>query len=655
MENNEPRRIYVFLIYVSLAVLTLAGFGYVLECDFVDLDDVGYVSENTDVQAGISKRSIIWAFTQPLGGNWHPLTTLSHMLDCELFGVNPYAHHAVNLLFHLVSSLLLLWILRKMTLSLWPSVFVAAVFALHPLRVESVAWISERKDVLSALFWMLTMTAYFSYTQKRSLGRYLLVVVAMALGLMSKPMLVTLPFVLLLLDYWPLNRNSEGISWRQLAIEKIPLFAMVAVSCVVTFLVQQSTGAMRMGTSVPLGMRLANAVVSYLSYIAKMVYPVNLAAMYPYPGAIALWKVALAVITLVGISAGVIYMAIVKKQRMFLVGWTWYLGTLIPVIGIVQVGVQAIADRYTYIPTIGLSIMVGWAVSNIAQRYRSKNAILTVLTAVVAVLMFSGTQSQVRYWKDSISLSARALEVTKDNYMMERIYASALVDAGRQDQAISHYKRAIQLNDRYANGFNNLGLIYMDKDQTDLALDYFAEALRRDHPHPEQVYSNIATTYAQIENFDLAMEYFDKALAIKADYFEAFNNKAVALQNQGMLAEAVSAWKRSLDINPDQVKVLARASWVIATSNKIKHRDSDEAIRLASRACELTDYNEPGILDALAAAYASAGQFDKAVNIATRAIELAIPPDHNELAENIRQRLELYRAEKPYRLTAEND
>jgi len=379
------------LIYLALALVTFVAFVQVGHNDFINYDDAEYVTENEKVQKGLNIESFVWAFTTGHASNWHPLTWLSHMLDCQLYGLSPAGHHLTNLFLHLLNTLLLFGVLKTMTRAVWPSAFAAVLFAVHPLHVESVAWIAERKDVLSAFFWMLTMAAYLRYTKHPCIVRYLPVVFAFALGLMTKPMLVTLPFVLLLLDYWPLKRLQfgrinipESQSHKRLILEKIPLFTLAAISSVITCIVQQSGGAMGGNEVLTVGVRLANALVSYVGYIHKMIYPKGLAVLYPHPlDGVGLWQPVVSFIILAVISAGVIFAS--RKRRYLATGWFWYLGTLIPVIGLVQVGSQAMADRYTYLPSIGIFIILAWGIPELLARWRCRKVIPAVLAGIVLV------------------------------------------------------------------------------------------------------------------------------------------------------------------------------------------------------------------------------------------------------------------------------
>ncbi|NIQ87873.1 MAG: hypothetical protein GWN93_01765, partial [Deltaproteobacteria bacterium] len=405
------------------------------------------------VHKGLTRESFIWAFTTTDEANWHPLTWLSHMVDCQLYGLNPAGHHLTNVLLHSASTVLLFLILLGMTGSRWRSALVAALFALHPLHVESVAWVAERKDVLSTLFWMLTLWAYLAYTKRPERKRYLLIIVAFTLGLMAKPMLVTLPFVLLLLDYWPLKRielgqsasglpaanqpstiaEKPGAQAFRLLLEKTPLFVLTAASSVVTFVVQKSEGAVGALEVYPLKIRVANALVSYVSYIIKMIWPQNLAVFYPHPGqSLPMWQAVAAGILLVLISIAVIRAG--RRQPYLPVGWLWYLGTLVPVIGLVQVGAQAMADRYTYVPLIGLFIMAAWGVPELMKKWHHRRVALVVSAALVLFALMTCARLQLRHWKNSIALLSHAHAVTAKSYLVHNNLGSALNELGKYDE-----------------------------------------------------------------------------------------------------------------------------------------------------------------------------------------------------------------------------
>ncbi|MFZ0927353.1 MAG: tetratricopeptide repeat protein, partial [Syntrophobacteraceae bacterium] len=499
------------LIYLLLAAAAFIAFWQVNTCGFVDLDDPLYVAKNIHIRDGITTQAIRWAFTTGYASNWHPLTWMSHMLDVQLFGLKPRWHHLTNLLFHIANTLLLFFVFNRMTKAPWKSAFVAALFALHPLHVESVAWVSERKDVLSAFFWMLTMAAYISYVEHRtedgrqkamlspsSVLRYLAVLIFFVSGLMAKPMLVTLPFVLLLLDYWPLQRFEPKKSARQTRTEvskqgagsgkrelpsankkkgkagkiptghgmvkeekpadhkyewalirpvlreKIPLFALAALSSIVTFIAQQKGGAVGSIEAFSPGVRIANAWVSYIIYIGKTFWPVNLAVYYPHPRLLPLWQALGAVLLLITFTISVIRTA--KRFPYLTMGWLWFTGTMAPVIGIVQVGTQAMADRYTYIPLIGLFIMAAWGIPELLKKWRYRKETLFASSALILTCLFIVTWIQTGYWRNSIALFDHALKVTSPSDLILRARGSVYDKLGNYTQAVSDFDRAIEIN-----------------------------------------------------------------------------------------------------------------------------------------------------------------------------------------------------------------
>ncbi len=437
-----------------LLLLTLAVFWPATHCDFINVDDQAYVTENAHVQAGLTPANVKWAFTHPVSANWHPLTMLSHMLDCQLFGLKPWGHHLTSVLLHAFNAVLVFVWLQQMTGARWRSLLVAAIFAVHPLRVESVAWVAERKDVLCAFFGLLTLIAYTRYVQNVADGRwqmtnrthtsprpspqrgegekrvpvsspvtrhpslfYALALVCFALGLMSKPMLVTLPFVLLLLDYWPLNRmrsaecGMRSLKW--LLLEKIPFFALAAADGVVTFLIQGQNGVVKTAADYPPGARIGNLLISYCRYLGKIFWPTDLAVYYPHPGYWPLAEVLLAGGFLLGVTAGFVMLR--RRHPFLLMGWLWFVGTLVPVIGLVQVGRQSMADRYTYLPSLGVFILTIWGAFAVVRRWRYHEAILALMGAAAVAVCVMVTRQQLGYWQDSGTLFRHTLEVTKDN------------------------------------------------------------------------------------------------------------------------------------------------------------------------------------------------------------------------------------------------
>ena len=668
-----------------LAVVTIAAYWPVFNADFVNYDDYDYVTENQHVLKGLSFDGVKWAFLMDENtANWHPLTWLSHMLDCELFGQNAGLHHLTNLIIHTTSTVVLLWVLASMTGSLWPSVFVAAAFALHPLHVESVAWVAERKDVLSGLFWVLTMACYLRYTRTGSRGRYSLALLIFGLGLMAKPMLVTLPFVLLLLDYWPLNRleSKPTISRlrmvRSLVVEKIPFFVLSAASCVITYMAQRAGGAVTTIENLPFDARLSNAVVSYIAYIVKMVWPVGLAVLYPFKH-ISLWQSLPAFLVLVVTT--VVAVLLIRRRRYFAVGWLWYLGTLVPVIGLVHVGSLCLADRYTYIPLIGLFMIAAWAVGDFCHRREA----LRFVSGLVALLLLSGmfavTRNQLNYWRDSLSLFRRAIQVTENNYFMHNNLGAELVKAGRLDEAIGHYRRVLQINPNFAEAHNNLGLALAEKGQLDEAIGYYRRALQTD-PKNAEVHDNLGVALAERGEMDEAIDHYQRALQINPQNANVHNNLGFLFAGRGQLDEAIDHYRSAVEIDPDFAKAhinlgfelskrgqldeaishyhqaikmrprdsaaMNNLAWILATATDPMLRDPAEAIRLAEKACDLTGHKNTVFLNTLAVAYFYANKFDDAVSTAEKALELAEATGNENLAQEIRGRLELFKKGKSH-------
>ncbi len=529
MDKNS-RKNRSLLVCLILALTTFAVFYQVHSFGFVNFDDPEYICDNPNIQAGITLKTIEWAFTASYAANWHPLTWLSHILDCQLFGLNPAGHHIVSLIFHLANTLLVFLIFKRMTNALWQSAFVAALFALHPLHIESVAWITERKDVLSTFFWLLTMAAYLRYVKRPNIARYLLTLLVFAAGLMTKPMLVTLPFILLLLDYWPLARIPLGQNKKQtntslqrrifysLIREKIPFFALSAVSGVITFLAQRSGEATVSLDLFPLKFRIINAIISYSAYIEKMFWPVRLAFFYPHPGEnVSILYAAISSVFLLTIT--IVILRFSKNHRYLFTGWFWYIGTLVPVIGIVQVGSQAMADRYSYITLTGLFIIIAWGLPELLAKWLSaapqrKIALWITSLAVLSVLTVC-TYFQTRYWKDSIVLCQHALEVTKDNLPAHFGITPNLLKQGRYEEAAWHYSEAIRI-----------------KPDSPMALDGLAVAL------------------CYLGRIDEAIVYYEKALKIQPRYTMAHNNLGMAFCRQGKFEQAIVHFKQALEIDP---------------------------------------------------------------------------------------------------------
>lgn len=548
-----------------LIVLTTAVYWPVRHYDFVNYDDEMYVVNNRHVRAGMTGEGLRWAFTSRETGHWHPLTWISHMADGQLFSKNPAGHHWTNVLIHLVNTLLLLGLLRRMTGRFWRSLLVTACFALHPLNVESVAWISERKNVLSTTFWFLTLWAYLSYAAAPGIRRYALLFLAFLLGLLTKPMLVTLPFVLLLLDFWPLRRlrpfqmNKEektdvgdrtpfpGSPFSRLVLEKIPLFLLAALSAALTLGAAGSVDTITGIEEVSLSQRLMNAVVSYADYIGLMICPHDLAVLYPYPQGWSPLRVGGALLLLIGVSGIALLQA--RRRPYWPVGWFWYLGTLVPVIGLVQVGAQAIADRYAYLPMIGLFILIVWAVSDASRRWPQRRILLAALSALIVAGMSLSTVRQLSFWQNSETLFRRALSVTENNHIAHSNLGAAMMRAGRSEEAMAHYAAALRIRP-LPEYHNNLGKMLAEQGRTEEAMAHYREALREKPAYAEAL-NNIGTVLGRQGKLEEALIHFNRAVALKPDYADAHNNLGFALALQGKHGAAVPHYETALRFNPD--------------------------------------------------------------------------------------------------------
>ena len=534
----------------GVVLVTLAVYWQVHRHEFVTYDDPKYVTENKQVQAGISWEGVKWAFTAKDASNWHPVTWLSHMLDCELFGLNAGRHHIVNLLFHIANTLLLFFVFYRMTGGYWQCVFVAGLFALHPLHVESAAWAAERKDVLSTFFWLLTILAYVRYAERTSIPRYVLVVVFFVLGLMAKPMLVTLPLVLLLLDYWPLERIGGDKKFRKaafvgLVIEKIPLLVLAGASSVVTLFAQQKMVVSLRGLGIYT--RAANAFVSYLVYIWKMIWPMQLGVFYPHSKTVAVWQGAGAGLVLAAVTAAAIWYG--RRYRYLLAGWLWYIVTLIPVIGIVQVGIQRYADRYTYVPLTGLFIIIAWGMPELLGQWRYKRIVLSFSGAIVLSVLAVCTWFQVGYWRNSVSLYEHAIAVTEGNYLAHNNLGVVLKGQGRIDEAIEHWQEALRIFPRYRDAIINLGGALADKGRYDEAIRYYKDFLKRNEGDC-RLYNNLANAFTAKGEVDEAIKCYRKALEFDKNAWEVHYNLGTALIEKGRTAEAIVHFKEAVRIYP---------------------------------------------------------------------------------------------------------
>jgi Flp pilus assembly protein TadD len=627
---------------VLLALVVIALYWPATRCGFISFDDPDYVTLNVHVQSGLSLENLKWAFLNPVSSNWHPVTVLSHMLDCQLFGLKPWGHHLTSLLLHALNTILVFLLLRCLTGALWRSALVAALFGVHPLHVESVAWVAERKDVLSTFFGLLALWAYACHVQKSAASGqqsginlptsssffrarfYWLSLFCFALGLMSKPMVVTLPCVMLLLDYWPLKRISDfrfpisGLN--RLLLEKIPFFVLAAAACVVTFAVQQQAGSVMTVEDLPLGARVGNALISYCCYLGKMFWPTDLAVFYPYPGYWPPVEVLLAGAFLGGITV----LLFVKRERhpCLLVGWLWFVGTLVPVIGLVQVGGQSMADRYMYIPSLGVLILTIWGAHELTGGRRWQKILFSVAGAAAIVLGCALTRQQLGYWKDSETLFRHTLDVTKDNYMAHNMFGSFLGMRGETDKAIRQFQEAVRLKPAFTDAHYNLGVALFKKGQTDEAISQYQEAIRL-KPDYAGFHYNLGVAFFKNGLTDEAMRQYQEAVRLNPDYGPAYNNlaNAIAINNQ---------------------------AWDLATSSDATIRDGARAVQLAESACEQTHFRMTAMVGTLAAAYAEAGRFDEAVATGQKACALASELGETNLLKRNQELVILYQARQPY-------
>jgi tetratricopeptide (TPR) repeat protein len=616
---------------VVLAVATFIIYAPTLQHDFVDYDDGQYVGSNSHVQAGLTWAGVKWAFVTGEASNWHPLTWLSHMFDVTVFGKQANGHHFTSLAFHCLNAALVSLLLRCITGKLWPSLIVAALFALHPLHVESVAWVSERKDVLSACFGLLSLLAYARYVTSDKWHvtgnggalvspvtchlspSYWLSLLFFAIGLMSKPMLVTLPFVMLLLDYWPLQRFSASTLQQKLrlALEKIPFFALCVVSSVVTFLVQKKGGAV--SEALPFSARAANACVSYVRYLRKTIWPDDLSVLYPHPGHWPASHVAGAAILLVLLT--VVALIYWKRMPFVIVGWLWFVGMLVPVIGLVQVGIQSMADRYTYLPLLGVFIAIVWSADAVLSRWpawKPAFGVLAILSLGICVLI---TQVQLRIWANSETLFGHAITVTQDNYLAHNNLGFYLANKGRKTEAMECYRASLKIRPDYADAQNNLGHALADERKYAEAIQHYRIALRSS-PENLEVHNNLGNALTEVGQVDAAIAEYEFVLKRNPDHANAHNNFGIALAMKGRLDEAMRHFHDALRLKPDD----ASAHGNLGNAFAVQHKFADatkhyrEALRLAPSDAQ-TRNNLGNVL-------AEQGQFSEAVTNYRAALEL---------------------------------
>ncbi len=628
--DKRPNKFHILCISGALALVTLSVFWQVRSHEFISFDDNMYIYNNSQVTAGLTRGSIVWAFTTTHAFNWHPLTWMSHMLDCELYGLDAGGHHFTNVLFHIANAVLLLLVLNRMTGSLWSSAFVAAAFALHPLHVESVAWASERKDVISTFFWMLTMWAYVRYVKRRQVKRYMVIILVFALGLMAKQMLVTLPFVLLLLDYWPLGRlNFEKQSFRNSAreciVEKLPLLLLSAIASIVIYFIQHAADIVKSTKEYPLSGRITNALVAYVTYIGKMLWPIHLAIFYPHPGKdLPVRQSVGAALLLVLITATVFWK--IRRRPYFAVGWLWYLGTLVPVIGLVQIGLQAFADRYTYVPLIGLFIIIAWGAPDILTRLRYRKAVLSVTASLLLLIMSVMSWFQVSYWRNGMTLYGHATQVFPNNTWTRYYLGEELVLRGRYDEAIEHFKESLRLDPDCAHTKHSLGNALLQQGRFDEAIKVYDELLPK---LPDNIEA------AEIPDVGPVKE--GKLWEIIKVYTRARVNLGIALSQKGRLDEAIKHYNEALRIRPDFAEAHTNLGHALARQGRL-----DEAIKHYAEALRL----DPTSIEShyyLAHALYGQGRVNEAITIAEKALKLAESSNQKEMAEEIRKNLSAYK------------
>ena len=686
------------LIFLLLVIATLIAYWQVMSHGFVSFDDPSYILNNRHVKDGLTLKGIRWAFSFTGISYWHPLTWLSHMLDCQLYGLTPGMHHSTNLILHIVNGLLLFQVLKLVTGALWRSAFVAALFLLHPLNVESVAWVAERKNVLSTFFWMTTMWAYVGYTHRPGCFRYLLVLLLFVLGLMAKPMLITLPFVLLLLDYWPLcrfklpqirrecnaqtgafeNSGFQGTTLLRLIGEKLPMIVFLPVSLYLSL--ASVTYVISMGL-VPMKLRIANALISYPTYILKMIWPLHLSVFYPYPKAIPWWQAAGAGLLLICIFVPA-FLA-VRTRPYFTVGWLWYMGTLLPAIGLTQTGLwPAMADRFAYVPVIGLFFIISWGVNEILAGEGNKSLFLAIFAVTILSALTVCTRFQVSHWRNSIALFEHAVEVTGNNYVAYEKLGEAMDEQHMVAEAIRHYNKSLQINPDFWPTHLNIGVALRKEGKLHEALEHlyrvlslkpdsveahielgitleaqgsltqavthYFEALRI-KPDFLKAHISLGNCMARQGNVKDAVYHYHEALRIDPAYAGAYINLGKIYKGQNNIKDAILYYRKALQYSPNMVQALYNLSLIYAGHEDEEFRNGRKAVELAEELCKITGYDQPFALDALAMAYAETGQFKKAVLTAQKALDLALSHSPEELVAGIEKRLQLFRRGHPYR------
>ena len=693
-------------ICVLLMALVWLVYGQTLRHEFVNFDDAIYVADNAELLRPLTWKGVGWEFTHAVNANYHPLTMLSYMLDYKLYGLNAGGYHLTNIQFHIAAVIALFLVLESMTGMLLRSAFVAALFAIHPLHVESVAWVSERKDVLSSFFFMLTLGAYAWYCRRPGIARYTAVFLLSALGLMCKPMLVTIPGVLLLLDYWPLDRSKLGI--KRLLLEKAPLIALSVACCVVAVLTQRAAEAIK---EYPLPLRISNALVSFVTYIVQTIWPVGMAAYYPYrKDGIPFMETAIAFCVLAAISATAF--ALRRRKPYVLAGWLWYVGMLVPVIGIIQVGRQARADRYMYLPQIGLFIAATWAAGDVSSAWRHRRLTLGFSACAVTIALALVAHLQASYWHDSKALWSHAIAAAPSDWIAHRNYALLLLRGGEIDAALREFRKTLPMEDDRAEGLDDIGNALFQKGEIGAAIEQYKEALKISPDHakshdslgeallrmgkageaiPEftraleldppnaQTEVDLGVAFYATGRLDAAVDHLQKAVNLKPNLVEGHLNlgavwhargefkKAIteyelalgfqpsdaqvhynlgnALLEEGKPEQAASHLEKALESQPAFAPAMNRLAWVLATSTNPGLRDPRRAVDLALRANEISNGGNPDFLRTLAEAYAADGQFPAAIAAGRRALKLATAQGNTSLADALGREIRRYEAD----------
>ena len=644
VKSPSSNRSLTIFLGLALAAVTLALFWPATGYGFVVMDDDQYVYENPGVPLGLTLAGVKWAFTTVHNGYWLPLTWISFMFDYSWNGMFAGGYHLTNIILHTLNTLLLFLLLKRMTRALWPSALVAALFAWHPLRLESVAWVTERKDVLSTFFLLLTLLAYLYYVTKPGAGRFILSLVFFVLGLLAKPILVTVPFMLLLLDFWPLKRLPPAAAasgrvpapkaWLKVLAEKIPFLIFSLAAGVVTVITQHLAGGVMSLTKVPFSLRVANAIVSYADYLWMMLCPVNLCAYYPLPDRIPAWTVMASILALAGISFLVFRRG--RQSPWLITGWLWYLAVLFPVSGLLQAGGVALADRFTYVPLIGIFIMAAWSAADWLALRPSAQPWGFAAFGLLLVLCVMDTRSQLPNWHDGISLFTRVVAVTRENAFAENNLGVALSNAGRGNEAVLHYREALRIRPYYEKAHYNLGVELAAQGKPAAAAGHFFLLLKYE-PDNEKLRNNLGAVLIQEGRLADAIEQFRQAIKIKPDYARPYLNYAVALQKLGQNGPACTNFMLALQLEPDWPQALNQTALFLATCPDTKWRNPAEAIKLALRANEISQREIPAYLRTLAAAYAGNGNFYNAVSTADLAGNL------KHLTEQITEELKAYR------------